>query len=215
MNLQMMALLSLVKSGKTLDREDPVIQNILFDVQKLIHETDDTIRNMKKKINYMVKNLYNNTTPQVSNSHKYDKIVNTISTILFDDISYNRITTVEQIEWKEYFHGLYDLVVFPYQSDKTHYVQMVSEIYKYYTVLKPPEKHLDPRDPLYVDVEMCNDLFRHLKAEHKKMMVPKLFRKFRKIVESQVNKRVKLQKMTLELKNLYKLQNSLKNLEKV
>ena len=84
---------------------------------------------------------------------------------------------------------------------------MVNEIYKYFTVLKPPEKHLDPRDPLYVDIETCNNLFRHLKAEHKKMMTPKLFRKFRKIVEVQVSRRIKIRKMELEVKNLYKMRN--------
>ena len=208
MNLQIIALLSLMKSGQKYDKEEPVIQNVLFDLQKMIHETGETIRNKTKKIQYIRKNLYNDTPP-LPNCKKYDQIVNDISTLLFDDISYNRITTVEQIEWKEYFHGLYDLVVFPYHSDKTHYIQMVSEIYKYYTVLKPPEKHLDPQDPLYVDIEMCNDLFRHLKIEHKKMMVPKLFRKFRKIVEGQVSRRVKLLKLELEVKNLYKLQTFL------
>ena len=205
MNLQMIALLSLIKSGQKYDTEDPVIQNVLFDLKKLVHETDEIIKNKKKKIEYARKNLYRNVTPPLPNCKKYDEIVNDISTLLFDDISYNRTTTNEQIEWKEYFHGLYDLVVFPYHSDKTHYIQMVNEIYKYFTVLKPPEKHLEPGDPLYVDIEMCNDLFRHLKVEHKKMMVPKLFRKFRKIVEVQVSRRIKIRKMELEVKNLYKL----------
>jgi hypothetical protein len=205
MNLQMMSLLTLVKSCETYDKEDPVIQDVLFDIDLLIHKTDDNIRTTKKRFDYARKHLYRNIVPPLPSSQKYDQLVDDISILLFDDISYDRITTDEQIEWKEYFHGLYDLVIYPYYNDKTHHIQMVNELYKYFTVLEPPKKHLDPRDPLYVDVEMCNDLFRHLKAEHKKMMTIKLFKKLRKCVKVQISRRIQLRKMELQLKKLYKL----------
>jgi hypothetical protein len=134
-------------------------------------------------------------------------VADEISNLLFDDMSYDTITTPEQLEWKEYFHGLYDMVIFPYHSDRTHYIQMINELYKYFNILKPPEKQLVPGDPLYVDVRTCQELFKKLKTEHKKMMVRKLFKKMKKNVEEQVRRRLQHKKLELKLKKLAELRS--------
>jgi hypothetical protein len=142
---------------------------------------------------------------RIPESKEYDQLVDRISNLLFDDMSYERINTLDQIKWKEYFHGLYDMVVFPYQSDRTHYIQMINELYKYFNVLEPPSNQLEPGDPLYIDVRLCQDLFKQLKVEHKKLLIPKMFKKMKKNVENQIKRRVDHKNMELKLRVLLKL----------
>jgi hypothetical protein len=54
-------------------------------------------------------------------------------------------------------------------------------------------------DPLYVDVKFCQDLFKKLKIEHKKMMIPKIFKKMKQNVENQVTRRFKHKNMEIKL----------------
>jgi len=207
MNLQILAIQTIMNSGIKYDDTDPIMKNVMFDLDGIINETDDKINKLKKQIINSRKNLYKfsqfNAIP-IKDSKSYDQIVDELSTLLFDDMNYSRITTIEQIKWKEYFHGLYDLVVFPYQSDRTHHLQMTNDIYKYYDILEIPKKQLEVTDPLYVDVKFCQDLFKKLKIEHKKMMIPKIFKKMKQNVENQVTRRFKHKNMEIKLEKLYK-----------
>lgn len=208
MNLQMLALQAFMNSGRSYDETDPVLKNVMFDVDKLSSETIEKIQKLRRMVRNSRKNLYRLSDFKrihVKDTEAYDEIVDTISRVLFDDMSYDRINTIEQIRWKEYFHGLYDLVVFPYQSDKTHYLQMINDVYRYYGVLKPPETELEPNDPLYIDTKYCEDLFKKLKMEHRKLLIPKLFKRIRSEIEYQVTRRVQHRNMENQLDRLYKV----------
>ena len=208
MNLQMLAIQTFMKSGGTYDNEEPVLKNVMFDIETMAHDMDEDIRILKKRVTNGRRNLYKMSefnTIRIPDTTKYDQIVERISNLLFDDMSYERINTLEQIKWKEYFHGLYDMVVFPYQSDRTHHIQMINELYKYFNVLEPPSKQLEPSDPLYIDVRLCQDLFKQLKIEHKKLLIHKMFKKMKKNVENQINIRLEHKNMELKLRVLLKL----------
>ena len=205
MNLQMEALRMLNKSDH---RDDPVVLNVQFDVKKLMCENASEMRRLRHVIENYKKNMQRYAefgTIVIPNMRKYDQIVVEISDLLFDDMAYHTLRTKEHIEWKEYFHGLYELVVFPYQSDRTHYMQMINEIYKYYDVLKRPETCLEPCDPMYVHVKSCIDLFGRLKNEHKKCLIPGLCKRMRTNVNLQIAERVKVKQAEIELEKMGKL----------
>lgn len=210
MNLQMLAIQTFMKNGGEYNDNEPVLKNIIFDVQNLAYNTDEDIRILKKRVTNARKNIHKMfefSAIRIPESKEYDKLVYRISNLLFDDMSYERINTIDQIKWKEYFHGLYDMVVFPYQSDRTHYIQMINELYKYFNVLEPPKDQLEPGDPLYIDVKHCHDLFKQLKIEHKKLLIPKMFKKMKKNVDNQIKRRFDHKNMELKLKSLLKLQS--------
>ena len=217
MNLQILSLQTLMKSGQPFDKSDPVMNNIMFDVKLLLNDTILKIRRLQKQLEDAQKNLGRLSefkTIKLPDMRTYDRVVDQISELLFDDMDFERINTQLQIEWKEYFHGLYDLVIFPYQRDHTHYIQMVNELYKYFDVLRPPSTQLEPQDPLYVDTKTCIDLFRKLKIEHKKILVPKLFKKMKQNVDNQVKSRLHYIRLKKELLKLYKIQEDCVNLKK-
>jgi hypothetical protein len=194
-----------MKSGKKFDHNDPIMQNVIFDVDRCLYHTDIKMQKLRKQIHNTRCDLYKFSDYKaipLPDASKYDKLVESISTLLFDDMSYERICTREQVEWKEYFHGLYDLVVFPYQSDHTHYLQMVHEVYKYFDILDRPKKNVEPFDSLYVDIRTCDDLFKRLKTVYKEMMIPKFFKKIKRNIERQVEKRVRFIEMDSELEKL-------------
>jgi hypothetical protein len=208
MNLQMLAIQTFMKSGGTYDDKEPILKNIIFDIETMAHDMDEDIRILKKRVTNGRRNLYKMSefnTIRIPDTSRYDQMVDRISNLLFDDMSYERINTLDQIKWKEYFHGLYDMVVFPYQNDRTHHIQMINELYKYFNVLEPPSKQLEPGDPLYIDVRLCQDLFKQLKIEHKKMLIPKMFKKMKKNVENQINRRLEHKTMEIKLRVLLKL----------
>ena len=139
MNLQILSLQTMVKSGFKYDDNDPIVKNVVFDVDCLAYELDSKILKLNKRIQNCrrgLRKLSDFGTIKLPNMNKYDNLVEEISTLLFDNIDYDLLKTHQQIEWKEYFHGLYDLVVVPYHHDKTHYVQMIQETLKYFDVLK-------------------------------------------------------------------------------
>jgi hypothetical protein len=205
MNLQILAVQAHVRSGAVYDATDPIMNNVMFDINKLWYYANDKIRALEVQVDNLRRNILRSTnfkTISAPNVDTYDSLAYEFADILFDDITYDRITTKNQIEWKEYFHAVYDLVVFPYIHDHTHFLQMVNELYKYFDVLKPPEKQLDPGDPLYVDATACMDLLRKMKSEYKTMMVPKLAEKLNNDVRTQVEKRYKHKMLELKLESL-------------
>lgn len=205
MNLQILAAQAHMKSGAAYDATDPIMNNVMFDIAKLSYDTSDKIRLLQVQLENLRKNIFRYTgfkTIQCPDLSAYESLTNEFADILFDDITYERITTRNQIEWKEYFHGVYDLVVFPYISDHTHFIQMVNELYKYFEVLKPPEKQIEPGDPLYVDTKACMDLLHRMKSEYRNMMTPKLSKKLNKDVQNQIEKRYRNRVLEIKLESL-------------
>jgi len=206
MNLQMLSLQTMVKSGIKYDCNNPIIKNVLFDVDCLAHDIDENISKLIKliqKYRLDLRKFSDFGSIKLPDMYKYDIIVDEISTLLFDTMTYDTIKTHHQIEWKEYFHGLYDLVVIPYHNDKTHYIQMIQETFKYFDILNIPSPIL-PSDPLYVNIETCRILFNRLKEEHKKMKVSKLIKKLKNHVHGQIKKRTSITQMVYDLNELYK-----------
>jgi hypothetical protein len=205
MNLQILAAQAHMRSGAVYDATDPIMNNVMFDIAKLSYETTDKIRVLQVQVDNLRKNIFRYTgfkTIRSPDIMRYENLSDEFADILFDSITYERITTRNQIEWKEYFHGVYDLVVFPYIRDHTHFIQMVNELYKYFDVLKPPEKQLEPGDPLYVDTKACMDLLHKMKSEYRNMTTMKLSKKLNKDVQVQVEKRYRHRMLELKLESL-------------
>jgi len=203
MNLPVLALQTLVRSGAEYTNE-PVVDNVLHDVKMLAHETDEKIARLVKRMDNYRGHLRKFSHLRVRESQRYEDIADEISHVLFDVIDYNRVTTRQQVEWKEYFHGLYEMVIIPYHEDHTYRIQMIQEIFKYFDILKEPPP-LEPNDPLYVHMSHCRDLFARLKREHRNMKVSNLAKKLKKLVHIQIEKRCQLIHMNKEYKSLQQL----------
>jgi hypothetical protein len=203
MNLQVLALQTLVRSGAEYSNE-PIVDNVLYDVKILATETDEKIAQLAKRIYNFRGHIRKFSHLRVRESQRYEDVADEISHVLFDVIDYNRITTRQQVEWKEYFHGLYEMVIIPYHEDHTYRIQMIHEVYKYFDILKEPPS-LDPNDPLYVHMSHCRDLFVRLKREHHAMKVPNLVKKMKKLLKIQIERRCKLIEMNKGYRSLQQL----------
>ena len=210
MNLQILAAQVHMRSGAEYDATNPILNNVMFDVARLMYETCDNIKHLKKQAQNLRDNILSLSdfrTIRMPDIDRYSDLADQYADILFESITYDRMTTRVQMEWKEYFHGLYDLVVFPHISDRTHFIQMANELYKYFHVLKPPEKHLEPGDPLYVDTTACMDLIHKMKSEHRSIMTKKLTNKLNKHIQTQVNKRYKHRLLEIKLESLIRIRD--------
>lgn len=217
MNLQILAAQFHMRSGAEYDATNPILNNVMFDVSKLAYETTDKLIFLQTQVQNLRNNILRMSdfkTIKMPDMDEYEGLTNQYADILFDRITYDKMTTRVQMEWKEYFHGLYDLVVFPYISDRTHFIQMVNEIYKYFNALKPPEKQLEPGDPLYVDTTACMDLIHKMKSEYKSMMTKRLSTKLNKHIQAQVNKRYKHRMLELRIESLIRVRDDCNELIK-
>jgi hypothetical protein len=210
----MLAMQALMASGIQYDGSDPVLKNVIFDIEREAHELNLKMNQLHKRIENCRQNLNelnDYKTIELSNMSRYNNLVEEISDLLFDDITYFRITNPQQMEWKEYFHCLYDLVVFAYHSDRTHLLQMINETYKYYESLDKPTE-LSPRDPLYVDFKSCADLFAKLKDEHATLVIPRLFKKVKRHFEIVKKKRLHYMQLQAELENIVQKRMAISNI---
>ncbi len=204
MNLQMMSIEALMKSGVKYDDKNPILLNVIFDIECENRNLDFEIDVLNTRIRNCNKNLidlHDFKTIKIPNTSRYNQIIDELSDILFDEITYSLLTTNLHVEWKEYFHSLYDLVVFAHHHDRTHYIQMINETYKYYGALEKPAA-LSPGDPLYVEFKSCEVLFEKLKQEHAKLLVPRLFKKIKRHFEILKKKRFHYMNLQLEMKKL-------------
>lgn len=69
-----------------------------------------------------------------------DLLYNKLSTKIFDEFQWKNIKTEDDVKWKEYFHGLYDLVVV-YEDcvDPVTLLLVYQMIPTWYKILEPPE----------------------------------------------------------------------------
>jgi len=202
----MLSIEALMKSGVKYDDKNPVLCNVIFDIERENQEVNSKIHTLNTRIRNCNKNLneFNDfKSIKVPNTSRYNQIIDELSELLFDEITYSRIVTCLHVEWKEYFHSLYDLVVIAHHHDRTHYIQMINETYKYYGALEKPAA-LSPRDSLYVDFKSCEDLLEKLKQEHARLIIPKLFKKIKRHFEILKKKRINYMNLQLEMKSLVK-----------
>jgi hypothetical protein len=211
MSLQFLAIKTLTNSDVKYDKSDPVLQNVIFDINSALSKLHNRIFYLVRRIRnvrfQLDKRMTDFTTIKFPSLNEYDDIIDELSEILFDEFVYDIIETPEQVAWKEYFHGLYDLVVVPFHKDRTQYLMMIQESLKYFDILKPPIVDLNPHDKLYVKVRHCDDLFARLRREHEAIRVPKFFKKLKKHVELQTRSRIDYMKLNSELDKLKKERN--------
>jgi glutaredoxin 2 len=190
-----------MESGVKYDNTEPVLENALFDLKKASVTHACNIIKQKRLLTELKSNIRSFydfgfiKNPDIKNYH--DALDN-LSDILFDIFDYDPKHSPLVIEWKEYFHGLYDLVVIPNHHDKTLNKIMINELYKYYTVLKPPK---EPNPPVEI-VDRIQSLFRRLKDEHKKLLIPRFEKKLLRSFQYSKVRRLEHMKREEELKVL-------------
>jgi hypothetical protein len=153
--LQHLAVDALTKSGHKYDGNDLVIENVIFEVDQFRQILQVELGDCHEEYKFLqeVKNTksWSNTTSNFNN------ISRKISKELFDDFSYYDVkTTDEEIEWKEYFHCIYDYLI---PEDKQPFNNRVWEILP----PKPPE--LDTNSPNRYIVNSIKHNFEKLRIE--------------------------------------------------
>lgn len=157
-SLQYMALDAHIKTGARYDGTSVVIENIIFEVDQLRSKLKLEIEDLQEdyKFAQKVKNrkVYSGT------SDEFNNIVDVISTKLFDQFTYtDRIKSSEHIEWKEYFHCLYEIVI---PDEYQLYNKKM-----WFTVPEAP-KELDHNDSCWPLIKSISDDFEKLKSEGRK-----------------------------------------------
>lgn len=157
MNLQMIALEKLVKSGGPVDLENPVVKNVMHDVEKAFLYLDSKLGLFRTRV-LKLHDRVRDAKFKLPDMTEYNEIRYEIENTLFDDFD---CETPEQTAWKEYFMGLYNIVIVPKMDNYTTAILLVN-VLKYYDALEPP-KILDVNDELYVTSRTLVDYFRVLR----------------------------------------------------
>ena len=152
---------ALIQSGLKYDGNNVVIENVIFEVDQLKDilkiEIDDL--NEEYKILQKIKNK-----KVLKLSEKFEKIVSEISKELFDDFTYvDSINTFEEVEWKEYFHCLYDHMI----PDETSPFNP-----RTWETLPVPPKELDSKSKCWSIVNSLKRKFDALKNEGHRLESP-------------------------------------------
>ena len=198
LSLQFLALEEYMLSDGHYDDNHPVMKNILFDISMSLEEIDEEIL----EINDLIKQKDLEFTKKCEfksifiNMTKYNDILEIVSDFLFDEFTLERLDTVLHAEWKEYFHGLYELVVITSNSDsdKTQRMINIHENLKYFDVLDEPEM-VQPFDKLYPAIQHCRDIFKTLKKVQASMIIPDFKLKIQKTIKMNQQIRVELMKL--------------------
>ena len=93
---------------------------------------------------------------------KLDQLSNQIGNELFDVFHWNKVVTRNHVAWKEYFHMLYDLIVFDITGDNAVDIILSRAVIQYHDVLKEPEMY----EQTEVLIPTIHNLFKRLKEEH-------------------------------------------------
>jgi len=165
MSLQFDSLRAFIKTGAIYDDENPIIKNIVYDVDRANHALErENIKNLFEISKLKSCRWVEMYRPEID---QYCKYLDRLSEELFDNFKYVRVETDEQVEWKEYFHSLYELIVVDVDEDRpdTTTSLLFQELYKHWDTFTEP-KHLKPKDKLYPIVESIRRKFRDLKTAH-------------------------------------------------
>ena len=162
-------LLTLLKS-QPCDVENPVIMDQVFDADMRKNENQRVINKFKKNIKKAKRRVINMSSMKNIDLELGDsnKIINQLTIELFDDFSWNKVKNKNQVNWKEYFHNLYDLIVCDFDSDHPSNLIVAREIINYHNILKQPNE-MDFNDKFYPIIGNINYLFNKLKDEQRKV----------------------------------------------
>jgi hypothetical protein len=158
------ALLAHLRSGKELDKSDPVIQDQLFSVKLSKKNHLEKMRKLRLDIGTTKSKAYKHANFRCVapvNYYMIDKVVQEISEQLFDIFSWDTIRTTVQTQWKEYFHSMYELLVID-RSDHIGNLIAIKAIIEYHDVLEPPSCEPGVNDTM---IHNLKRLFATLKTE--------------------------------------------------
>ena len=158
------ALLAHIRSGKELDKSDPVIQDQIFSVKLAKKSHLEKMRKLRLDIGTMKSKAYKNANFRgvaPVNYYMIDKTVQEISEQLFDIFTWDTVRTTGQTQWKEYFHSMYELLVID-RSDHIGNLIAIKAIIGYHDVLEPPSCEPGVNDTV---IHNLKRLFATLKME--------------------------------------------------
>lgn len=134
--------------------DNQVINDLIFEIEQIKEQLDDEIDNQESIINDSLQE----DEPDLDD---YYDISYDIYETLFRIFNYKTVVQSElHVQWKEYFHCLYEHCVIDYDSE-----QFFHFIVKSFDLFTPPEE-LSPSDPCYDIVRTLKNLFDKLKVEH-------------------------------------------------
>ena len=154
LSLRHLALDAHIGTGAKYDGGDMAIEHVIFEVDQLKDRLEKEIEDLQEDFKFTQK-IKNSKVQNFSN--KFWKLIEEISTELFDEFSYsNVVTSDEDVEWKEYFHTVYDAVV----PDETQvYVHQV------WDALPQPPNDLDNTHGTWPLIRSIQNKFDQLKIE--------------------------------------------------
>ena len=109
LSLRHLALDAHIGTGVKYNGNDMAIEDVIFETDQLRDKLEKEIEDLQEdfKFTQKVKNA-----ARQNFSNKFWGLVGKISNELFDDFSYSDVTTTDgEVEWKEYFHCVYEAVI--------------------------------------------------------------------------------------------------------
>jgi hypothetical protein len=207
MNLQTQSLLAHIQSGAKYDDSDVIVKNILFDIDSEIdvleQQINTTLGLIEKNMSTSNK-LHEFGSVSLPNTTQYNELCGFLSTALFDDFKHDTCRTQLHIEWKEYFHGLYDTVVIPSSTDRTHTHIMFQTIPSYFTNFITEPQEPEQTDRLYEKIQYIRDLFKRLKNENERLVIPDFAEQCQRNLSKQVSLRMNNIALTNEIRAVEK-----------
>ena len=158
-----------MKLGKKYDDTNMIIANAIFDVNCVSCELSvkiDKLEDISHNLYEENRKLDDFKTIIQPDFTVYTQVCNRISDLLFDEMSVYTLKTDAHGAWKEYFHGLYDLILFPILDDNIYQQIAIASTYEYWNILTPPQM-LDQTDVYYTHVKTIDLLFKDLEQLHK------------------------------------------------
>ena len=170
MNLQHLALIKMSTSMEY-PKDNPVIDNLVYEFGEMKDHLDDDIDALESEINTSL------NEPEADLDEYYD-ITHDIHEVLFRIFNYKTaVQTDLHVQWKEYFHCLYEHCVIDYDSEQFFHFALKS-----FDLFEPPTD-IDSTDSCYVIVQTLKELFDRLKQEHTRitghLMTPQKYKEFR------------------------------------
>ena len=150
-----------IKSGVKCDCNNVEIMDVIFEVDQLREKVLMKLSDLEDDFQFTQK--VKNSKPQ-NFSEKFWNLNDQISVELFDKFNYSdAITTDEEVEWKEYFHCLYDAIIPDEGEFYNHSV---------WDALPEPPKDLDTNYPCWYMIQNIRRNFDQLKIEGEKVDTP-------------------------------------------
>lgn len=163
LSLRHLALDALIGTGAHYDGDDVIIEDVVFEADRLKGRVEREIKDLKGQFAF-IQEMKNSRVQYFPD--RFWRLIDEISVELFDEFNYSDATTTdEEVEWKEYFHNVYEIVV---PEENQMYVHQVWEALPQppnTLVTRPLIRSIQNRfDQLRVEggkVEALSDILKH------------------------------------------------------